>query len=739
MLQYKTVGGAKADKQVVSNKTLRETNALISELKDECDRQRTQYAVQGRIQTIEELESEVRELEKILVRLVFAERKIKGNPEYIAWEVDPNSITDPDQVQDVSGRVESTASPEEQETKKEIATDRPSDETITKLNEWLRSHGCFVNDLVEVKSGFAEGTGIVATKDITAGTPILSIPRSIMLDAERSQTAPWYSVLLDRVPAIRTQPAVMLAINLLQECHMATTSPSASLFGPYLNSLPKSFTLPFFAMPNLMESRFVAELKKHALSLDTESPIPSTYVRLLRIARSMIRTFASIAFEQREARRINAKFYADLAKLPLISFEQFRWATCTVMARQNYIPKLSTGDGKPAGQQSILALIPGFDFLAHSSEAIYGGARLTLRKLKPEIEQGSQAERSEVTFAVALAKSPEITHVTGYDPVKNATVSETCLDTAAGQQVYTSYGTRNNEDLYLFQGFVLNDHPIPLVNVPLLFVDPAKAATKLRVTLLKRFEQEVQTYVAEEGKTRVVVQLPQLSRLERVLAEAEARTQLVTIATLLSESFNWRHIVLAALSDTQLGELLLATAPNKFNDLLAKWGSIWQAFEEAFSSSSANGDKRAAALGSLSGAVEESPLVATMVLPVAFPLLILESLATSNSQLRPKTTALIVQVLSHWSSVLLQLLRSNPSDSNGQEAGAAGPASLAVVPSTEAKVPSSHTKRSTPRPFDEAAFFDLAEKLVAADFSVIRQEFEFTKQVLQSVHPDAKP
>lgn len=140
--------------------------------------------------------------------------------------------------------------------------------------------------------------------------------------------------------------------------------------------------------------------------------------------------FCSFAGESLKQYRNIARQYAyfhklfrnhpNASKLPFresFTYDDYRWAVCTVMTRQNQVPLSDT--------RVIIALIPMWDMSNHCNGTI----------------------------------------TTGYDEADNCCKSLAMLDFRDGEQVYIFYGQRSNADLLVHNGFVYPDNANDKVNI----------------------------------------------------------------------------------------------------------------------------------------------------------------------------------------------------------------------------------------------------------------------------------
>jgi histone-lysine N-methyltransferase SETD3 len=274
------------------------------------------------------------------------------------------------------------------------------------FGQWLRSVApqCGLGEKFEFVWNLAEGAGVVATRDLAAKELVMVIPRQASLSVETAFAAEGYGKLLREDRLVRSIPSLALVVLLAVERRN-----SKSVWKPYLDVLPRAFDLPMLFS--------AAELEWFQAS-----PVAG---QALRLAASAIRHYAYLY-------RLMSK-----AGQPTFTFDDFQWAECVVMSRQNRIPALSgAGDG-------VLALIPGWDMCN------YGAGRIS----------------------------------TMYNPAAHASEFFAMDATPKGTQVRVFYGERPNSQLALYQGFVAQDNAHDVLVVPVV-LDEADALYKLRKLLL---------------------------------------------------------------------------------------------------------------------------------------------------------------------------------------------------------------------------------------------------------------
>ncbi|KAI9140614.1 hypothetical protein BKA69DRAFT_499004 [Paraphysoderma sedebokerense] len=176
----------------------------------------------------------------------------------------------------------------------------------------------------------------------------------------------------------------------------------SSEWKPYIDTLPEYYALPYYFSPEEL-----SELKGTTAGSD-----------LIRRYRDLIRYYTNF-YKAIETDNI------PLVPLHKFTFERFRWAFCTVLARQNQIRRLVNAkkDGKDVKREKwVMCLIPGFDNFNHA-----------------DAELSNEFDESTGSLKV-MASS----------------------DYKKGQQVYNSYtNSRSNAERLICSGFVAQRLNLP--------------------------------------------------------------------------------------------------------------------------------------------------------------------------------------------------------------------------------------------------------------------------------------
>eukprot|EP00475_Leptophrys_vorax_P044814 TRINITY_DN9108_c0_g1_i1.p1 TRINITY_DN9108_c0_g1~~TRINITY_DN9108_c0_g1_i1.p1 ORF type:complete len:498 (+),score=150.38 TRINITY_DN9108_c0_g1_i1:56-1495(+) len=162
---------------------------------------------------------------------------------------------------------------------------------------------------------------------------------------------------------------------------------------------PDSFWKPYInALPKSPRLPLYFSLEE----LETLRGSP-TFPELLKLVRATLKQYTYL-YDR-------VKTYEELLKLSPPTWREFLWAVTICMARQNRIPSSEAG-------QMELCLIPGWDMCNY--------------------KDGEMA--------------------TYFDPESQVSGSFTMEDVKQGDQIYIYYGARPNSELFLYSGFVYDNH-----------------------------------------------------------------------------------------------------------------------------------------------------------------------------------------------------------------------------------------------------------------------------------------
>ncbi|XP_046444883.1 actin-histidine N-methyltransferase-like [Daphnia pulex] len=204
--------------------------------------------------------------------------------------------------------------------------------------EWMTNHDVKMGpvELVELP---LYGCCVRATKQVSTGELLFSIPQKLMLSNETADSST-IGHFINNDPILSQMPNVALAFHVLNELY-----DPKSFWKPYLDALPSSYDTVMYFTPDE-----ITELKGSPAFDDA-----------LRMCRNIARQYSY--------------FYSLLQKNvdPALSnlranftYNDYRWAVSTVMTRQNLIPSQEEISGNDKDQlPPVNALIPLWDFCNH--------------------------------------------------------------------------------------------------------------------------------------------------------------------------------------------------------------------------------------------------------------------------------------------------------------------------------------------------------------------------------------
>eukprot|EP01083_Nonionella_stella_P197946 727275_1 len=208
---------------------------------------------------------------------------------------------------------------------------RPAKEKLAVFSSWLKEqdNSIFVDEKFTFTQSPELGTHCIAARNLTKGELFVSVPRSIMI----SMTDVYNSTVgsfLNEDQVCRNMPNMLLALFIMFE-----KKSGISKWKPYIDTLPKKFSLPMFF--SWQELQFLIGSR--------------TLVDVLQLSVSQVMNY--IYFRHRLSK----------TDMKLFTFQEFQWACAVVMSRQNRIPIPGTPEDAPEFE---LALIPAWDMCSHS-------------------------------------------------------------------------------------------------------------------------------------------------------------------------------------------------------------------------------------------------------------------------------------------------------------------------------------------------------------------------------------
>merc|ERR1719500_2229714 len=190
---------------------------------------------------------------------------------------------------------------------------------------WIAGLGG-VMEGVELADYGASGLGLKVCRDLKEGEEVIRIPQKAMMSVDTAKASS-IGTLIEKDPLLQTMANVVLAVHLLIE----RNSP-ASIWEPYINTLPHSYTTVLYFSPKQME-----ELKGSPTMEDA-----------LKQYKFVARQYAYFY-----------RLFANTLLKDYLTYDEYRWAVSTVMTRQNMVPK----QDDPTTQ--VNTLIPFWDLANH--------------------------------------------------------------------------------------------------------------------------------------------------------------------------------------------------------------------------------------------------------------------------------------------------------------------------------------------------------------------------------------
>ena len=117
---------------------------------------------------------------------------------------------------------------------------------IKPFQAWLEGQGAVLAG-IEVGEYGEAGLGLRVIKDLPRGQEVIRVPQKAMMSVDTARASSIGS-LIERDPLLQTMPNVVLAVHLLIE----RNSP-ASLWEPYINTLPHAYTTVLYYSPEQFE------------------------------------------------------------------------------------------------------------------------------------------------------------------------------------------------------------------------------------------------------------------------------------------------------------------------------------------------------------------------------------------------------------------------------------------------------------------------------------------------------
>ncbi|XP_029459366.1 SET domain-containing protein 4 isoform X3 [Rhinatrema bivittatum] len=234
------------------------------------------------------------------------------------------------------------------------------------LKKWLKERGFEGSNLKTAQ--FADtGRGLMTTKSIQAGDVIISLPEKCLLTTGTVLRSYLGEYITKWKPPL--SPLLALCVFLIVEKHVG----DLSLWKPYLDVLPQSYTCPVYWEPEI------------------ETLLPDPLRRKAQEQRRAVQ----------ELYKSSRPFFSSLQSLfsepvdNILTYEALRWAWCTVNTRTVYM--------KPSrapcfsSEPDVYALAPYLDLLNHSA-GVQVKAAFNEKSRCYEIVAGSYCRKHEQVF-----------------------------------------------------------------------------------------------------------------------------------------------------------------------------------------------------------------------------------------------------------------------------------------------------------------------------------------------------
>lgn len=296
----------------------------------------------------------------------------------------------------------------------------PRQECLPAFLHWLDENNVEHGSL-KLEEIPGKGWGIVTTKDFNMGELILTVPSDVIMMASDAWKSPLGKIQMPEILRVfHDMPHVLLALHLMNE--LLTED---SKWRPYIELLPRSYSLPLYFTPDDMKC--LTGSPSLSECINQVRTIGSLYTNLFRLLRS-------------------CPGIEDL-QLPIVKegfkYKEFCWAVSTVMSRQNKIL------AEVGSKMHTPALIPVWDFCNHSN--------------------------GEIT--------------TEYDPSNKCCQCFSQSSFKSGEEILIFYGPRPNVDLLCYSGFVYPDNQHDALNVRLgLSSSEDKSISEMRKMILTLVE-----------------------------------------------------------------------------------------------------------------------------------------------------------------------------------------------------------------------------------------------------------
>ena len=334
---------------------------------------------------------------------------------------------------------------------------------------WLVSNGCSHEDIdIICINKKTDEYGLVAKKAILEDELILSIPKKVMMTTESALIDPCLAAVAAEDSLLKSMPNVLLSFHLMVEyCR------KDSFWKPYIQFCPSIYFTPLY-------------YTKDDIILLKGSP---ALVDAVKLVRNIYRQYAYFW------KKISTKnsIFSKLEPLKgLFCLDLYRWATATVMTRQNQIPSLPPSVTTPdcrTNSTNLTALIPLWDLCNHS----------------------------DGKFS------------TDYDPTESKLLCYSMKSFAINEEINIFYAKRTNAEFLVNNGFVPVDNRYDFLSIRLGLsqVDPlyelrAKLCSKMGLQTSGHFALHHKTFGLDEDLINYVkIFLMDKTVLDKKLSESD--------------------------------------------------------------------------------------------------------------------------------------------------------------------------------------------------------------------------
>ncbi|KAI3640147.1 hypothetical protein MIR68_001025 [Amoeboaphelidium protococcarum] len=277
------------------------------------------------------------------------------------------------------------------------------------LDKWISDNGI---ELKGVQVVYQDGMNrVICKQSIKTGAEVIKVPRDAMItastalvDDDDDEDYSKLNVYVNSSKLINTFPMYKIILFLLIHA-----GKSQSKWRPYLDRLPRNFTIPFW-----MDQKIVKQILGQT----------SAYIEFSRAVK-----FITLQYQMLS--RWADQLPQELGQcVPKFSFRDYIWAQCILFTRQNAVPSTSPNTASvDTTPQDVIALIPIWDMVNHKDGLLS----------------------------------------TEYDLQSDCLVSRSSSDYQQGEEYCMCYGNRSNMDLLLYSGFVLSQRTsldIECVKIP---------------------------------------------------------------------------------------------------------------------------------------------------------------------------------------------------------------------------------------------------------------------------------